>query len=136
MWARVAGRIALLIACLSVALPTAAWAGSAQASLAVGVVVPARCAVRVAGALPAAEGPGVIAATGHETVAMQCTKGTLPSSGPVTAATHAVGPRITRDMVLTSASLPVPAPRPLTEQGPSTSPADAAVPRLIITVNF
>lgn len=45
------GRIGLVVALVGLMLPPTlpAWAGSAQATLTVGVVVPARCAVLVAG---------------------------------------------------------------------------------------
>jgi hypothetical protein len=65
------GRIGLVVALLGLMLPLPAWAGSAQATLTVGVVVPARCAVRVASSL-AASG---MAAGAREVVAMRCTKG-------------------------------------------------------------
>jgi len=41
-----AGRIGMAIGALLLASPVYAWAGSAQAPLAVAVTVPARCAVR------------------------------------------------------------------------------------------
>ena len=66
------GRIGLVVALLGLMLPLAAWAGSAQATLTVGVVVPARCAVRVASSLATSDG---MAAGGREAVAMRCTKG-------------------------------------------------------------
>jgi len=44
-------RIAMLNGALLAALAMPAWAGSAQAPLAVSVVVPARCAVRMAGTI-------------------------------------------------------------------------------------
>lgn len=125
------GRIALLITFLSLALPATAWAGSAQASLTVGVVVPARCALRVAGALPSGS-PGVGAG---EAVVMKCTKGTLPSGDRAIASrVGAVDPRITRDIVFTSAPAVASTPRPLTDQGPAAS--TDGVPRLVVTVNF
>jgi len=43
------GRIGLVVALVGLMLPLPAWAGSARATLTVGVVVPARCAVLVAG---------------------------------------------------------------------------------------
>jgi hypothetical protein len=43
------GRIGPVIALVGLILPLPAWAGSTQATLTVGVVVPARCAVLVAG---------------------------------------------------------------------------------------
>jgi hypothetical protein len=107
-----AGRVGLAITLLGLVLPLPAWAGSAQATLAVAVVVPARCAVRVA---------------------MRCTKGSLPSpSGP--SGPSAVGPRITRDLV-TTATPSTGSPRPLSETGPLAE-AEAAGPRLVVTVNF
>jgi hypothetical protein len=66
------GRIGLVVALLGLMLPLATWAGSAQATLTVGVVVPARCAVRVASSLTTSDG---MAAGGREAVAMRCTKG-------------------------------------------------------------
>ncbi|HWN12792.1 MAG TPA: hypothetical protein VNU02_02970 [Candidatus Dormibacteraeota bacterium] len=65
------GRIGLVVALLGLMLPLPAWAGSAQATLTVGVVVPARCAVRVASSLAASDGMG----GAREAVAMRCTKG-------------------------------------------------------------
>jgi hypothetical protein len=124
-----AGRVGLAITLLGLVLPLPAWAGSAQATLAVAVVVPARCAVRVAGALAASDG---VAGT-REAVAMRCTKGSLPSpSGP--SGPSAVGPRITRDLV-TTATPSTGSPRPLSETGPLAE-AEAAGPRLVVTVNF
>ena len=82
-----AGWIAMLLGALLAALPAPVLAGSSQAALAVSVVVPARCAVRIPGtqgAVPAVAGSG--------TVAMRCTRGVLPAD-PGAAAT-AVGPRI------------------------------------------
>jgi hypothetical protein len=125
-----AGRVGLAITLLGLVLPLPAWAGSAQATLAVAVVVPARCAVRVAGSLAASD--GVMAGT-REAVAMRCTKGSLPSpSGP--AGPSAVGPRITRDLV-TTATPSTGSPRPLSETGPLAG-TEAAGPRLVVTVNF
>ena len=99
-----------------------AWAGSAQATLTVVVVVPARCAVRVAGSLAATDG---VAAGAREAVAMRCTKGSLPSptgsAGP-----SAVGPRITRDLVVTTAT-PESTPRPVSETG-APAGAEAGAP--------
>ncbi len=66
------GRIGLVVAMLGLMLPLPAWAGSAQATLTVGVVVPARCAVRMASSLAASDG---MAARAREAVAMRCTKG-------------------------------------------------------------
>ena len=64
----------------------------------------------------------------REAVAMRCTKGTLPSptgsAGP-----SAVGPRITRDLVMTTATPPTGTPRPLSETGaPAGTEADRAPP--------
>jgi hypothetical protein len=118
-----AGRVGLAITLLGLLLPLPAWAGSAQATLAVAVVVPARCAIRVAGSLAASDG----------VVAMRCTKGSLPSpSGP--AGPSAVGPRITRDLV-TTATPSTGSPRPLSETGPLAG-TETAGPRLVVTVNF
>jgi hypothetical protein len=82
-----AGWIVMLLGALLVALPAPALADSSQAALAVGVVVPARCAVRIPGAqgsIPAVAGP--------ETVAMRCTRGVLPTDPGATGT--AAGPRI------------------------------------------
>ena len=73
-----AGRIAMLSGVLLTALAMPAWAGSSQAALSVGVVVPARCAVR----MPETVAPADLPVAGvRESVAMRCTKGTLPA-GP------------------------------------------------------
>ena len=77
------GRIGLVVALLGLMMPLPAWAGSAQATLTVGVVVPARCAVRVAGSLAASDG---MAAGAREAVAVRCTKGSLPSPAGAEAA--------------------------------------------------
>jgi hypothetical protein len=69
------GRIRLVVALVGPMLPLPVWAGSAQATLTVGVVVPARCAVLVAGSLAASDG---MAAGAREAVAMPCTKGSRP----------------------------------------------------------
>lgn len=122
------GRVGLAIALLGLMLPLPAWAGSAQAALTVAVVVPARCAVRVVG-LAASDG---VAAGSREAVAMRCTKGSLPSAaGP--SAPSAVGPRISRDLVV--ATPPTSAPQPLSETGEIGGP-ETAGPRLVVTVNF
>ncbi len=123
------GRIGLAVTVLGLMLPLPAWAGSAQAALTVAVVVPARCAVRVVG-LAASDGA---VAGGREAVAMRCTKGSLPSAaGP--AAPSAVGPRVTRDLVM--ATVPsTSAPQPLSETGQIGGP-EIAGPRLVVTVNF
>jgi len=127
-----AGRIAMLSGALLAALAMPAWAGSAQAALAVGVVVPARCAVRVPGTVVAADLP-----TGgaREAVAMRCTKGALPSCPGGVMAPGAVGPQITRSFILPSAGTPVPAPRPLSETSP-IAVAETTGLRMVITVNF
>jgi len=122
------GRRALVITWLSLALPITAWAGSSQASLAIGVVVPARCAVRVPGSL-ATIAPGAVAV---DSVAMRYTKGTLPSTAGVVGST-AVAPQITRDLVAATASATA-APRPLSEPGSLALEAPGA--HLVITVNF
>jgi hypothetical protein len=121
------GRIGLAAMLLGLVLPLPAWAGSAQAALTVAVVVPARCAVRVPGSMGAQDG---IAGAARETVAMRCTKGSLPGSTGQ-AGTSAVGPRITRDLV-TAAPLQSSTPRPVTEAGTS----EATGPRMVVTVNF
>lgn len=120
------GRIAMLLGVLLVSLPVPVWAGSSQAALTVGVVVPARCAVRMPGTLTSTELP----ATG-DGVAMRCTKGSLPS-GPG-APSGAVGPRITRSLVLPMPGSVPAAPRPLAETTPFV---EAGGPRMVITVNF
>ncbi len=127
-----AGRVGLLIATLLLALPLPALAGSTQAALGVSVVVSPRCAVR----MPASLIPNEVSANpSRESVAMRCTKGALPSrAGSVTAATT-VGPRISRDLVLAAATPATAAPRPLTETL-SSSAAELAAPRVVITVNF
>lgn len=125
-----AGRVGLAITLLGLMLPLPAWAGSAQATLTVAVVVPARCAVRVAGSLAASDG---MVAGSREAVAMRCTKGSLPSStGP--SSPSAVGPRITRDLVMTTAPS-THSPQPLSETG-LVAGTEAAGPRLVVTVNF
>ena len=127
-----AGRVGLVITVLGLMLPLPAWAGSAQTTLAVAVVVPARCAVRVAGSLAASEG---MMAGGQDTVVMRCTKGSLPSAtGP--SSPSAVGPRITRHLVTTTAATPFESsPQPLSETG-LVAGTEAAGPRLVVTVNF
>ena len=125
-----AGRVGLAITLLGLMLPLPAWAGSAQAALTVAVVVPARCAVRVIGL---AAGDGVVAGS-PEAVAMRCTKGSLPSAtGP--SAPSAVGPRITRDLVMATAAPSTSAPQPLSETGRIGTP-ETGGPRLVVTVNF
>jgi hypothetical protein len=122
-----AGRAGLAITLLGLMLPLPAWAGSAQAALTVAVVVPARCAVRVVGSLAASDGS-------RDAVAMRCTKGSLPSAtGP--SSPSAVGPRITRDLVMTTATPATGSPRPLSETG-QLAGTEAAGPRLVVTVNF
>ena len=74
-----AWRIAMLNGALLAALAMPAWAGSGQAPLAVSVVVPARCAVRIPGTLVPAE----LSATGaREAVAMRCTGFRNPENTP------------------------------------------------------
>ena len=128
MGSRVGG-VGLMLVMLLLALPLPARAGSSQAALAVSVVVSPRCAVRT----PASALPSDLSATpSRESIAMRCTKGALPSE---TGAAATVEPRITRDLVLTAATLISSAPRPLT----ATSASDAAEvsgPRVVITVNF
>jgi hypothetical protein len=115
-----AGRAALLLACLGIAVPSFAWAGSTQATLAVSVTVPARCALRVATAVPAVAG-------GEQPVAMKCTRGTLPPTDASTVRrASAVEPRISREVVLTSMPAPAGVPSPRTEPGST----------LLVTVNF
>jgi len=121
------GRIGLVIALLGGIMPLPAWAGSAQATLTVGVVVPARCALRVPGSLA-----GDQIAGSRETVAMRCTKGSLPSSTG-SAGPSAVGPRITRDLISTTLAG---GPRPLTEAAGDQAGPEASGPRLVVTVNF
>ncbi len=127
-----AGRVGLLIATLLLALPLPAWAGSSQAALAVSVVVSPRCAVRTPAALVSTE---VSAAPSRESVAMRCTKGALPSSAASGATATTVGPRISRDLVLTAATGALAGPQPLTETTSSSS-AEVSGPRVVITVNF
>jgi hypothetical protein len=127
-----AGRVGLLIATLLLALPLPAWAGSSQAALAVSVVVSPRCAIRIPASLIPNE---LSAAPSRESVAMRCTKGALPSSAAAGTTATTVGPRITRDLVLTAATPAMPGPRPLTETI-SSSAAEVAAPRVVITVNF
>lgn len=121
------GRIGLLGIALAAILPLPARAGSSQAALAVGVVVPARCAVRTPDSLAATDG---ITSPSRSTVAMRCTKGTVPAATAAGAAPQAAGPRITRDLVLSTPSSVGP-PRALAETG-----IEAMGPRLVITVNF
>jgi len=127
-----AGRVGLQIVTLVLALPLPAWAGSSQTALAVSVVVSPRCAVRTPASLIANE---VAAGPSRESVAMRCTKGALPMSAPSGTAASTVGPRITRDLVLTAAAGAPAAPRPLTETTPS-SVAEVTAQRVVITVNF
>lgn len=124
------GRIGLLVALVGL-MPLPAWAGSAQATLTVGVVVPARCAVRVAGSLATGD---AITPGPREAVAMRCTKGSLPSPAG-SAGPSAVGPRITRDLV-TTATPSAASPSPLSDAASGMDGADAAGPRLVVTVNF
>jgi hypothetical protein len=126
------GRVGPLIATLLLALPLPGWAGSSQAALTVSVVVSPRCAVRMPASLIPSEVSG---SSSHESVAMRCTKGALPSGAGSAATATTVGPRITRDLVLTAATGAMAAPRPLTETISSTA-AEIAAPRIVITVNF
>jgi hypothetical protein len=126
------GRIVMLSGALLAALPVPAWAGSTQAALSVGVVVPARCAVRMPGTVAPADLP---AAGPREAVAMRCTKGALPSGPGGVMAPGAVGPQITRSFILPAAGTPVTAPRPLSETSP-TAVAETTGPRMVITINF
>lgn len=126
-----AGRVGLAITMLGLMLPLPAWAGSAQAALTVAVVVPARCAVRVAGSLAASDG---MVARSREAVAMRCTKGSLPSSTEPSSPS-AVGPRITRDLVITTATPSASSPQPLSQTG-LVAGTEAVGSRLVVTVNF
>ena len=122
-----AGRSALLVATLLLLAPSAAaWAGSAQAPLSVGAIVPAQCVVSTPGSLGTGDASGV--------VAMRCTKGTLPSSASRTPGATAVGPRISQDVVLTSVPSPGRSPYPLAES--NTVRTEQSATRLVITVNF
>ena len=121
-----AGRVGILVATLLLAPPATVWAGSSQALLGVGAVVPARCAIRTPDSLEMSQLP---ASPSRGAVAMRCTKGTLPVGGAARAG--AVGPRVSRDLVLTGTST---APRPLAETARSGSLV--TTPRLIVTVNF
>ncbi|HKW91433.1 MAG TPA: hypothetical protein VJX92_06000 [Methylomirabilota bacterium] len=125
------GRIGIAIGALLLASPVCASAGSAQAPLAVAVVVPARCAVRTTATAATIESRVSGAA---DEIAMRCTKGTLPG-GATSARPGSFGPRISRDLVLTTASVAPAAPRPLSEPG-VLNLAEPAGPRLVITVNF
>jgi hypothetical protein len=124
-------RIAMLNGALLAALAMPAWAGSAQAPLAVSVVVPARCAVRMAGTIVPAELP---TAGAREAVAMRCTKGALPSGSGSALARGAIGPQITRTLLPATS---VAAPQPLSETSPLAA-AETGGPRMVITitVNF
>jgi hypothetical protein len=125
-----AGRIGLVITMLLLALPLPVWAGSSQAALAVGVVVPARCAVQTPGTLAPS---GLAGHAAGESVAMRCTKGILPSGIASSANPGTVGPQITRDLVLISTTPGTSAPRPLTE---AAVPVVGEATGLVITVNF
>jgi hypothetical protein len=83
-----AGSIAMLLGTLLLALPAPVRADSSQAALAVSVVVPARCSLRIPGNL------GSMPTVGGGAVAMRCTKGVLPTDPAASAS--AVGPRISR----------------------------------------
>jgi len=123
-----AGWVALLITLLSLTLPVSAQAGSSQATLAVGAVVSARCAVRVPSSMTAAAVPGMAVL---EPVAMRCTKGALPSTAVGASSPTAVAPKITRDLV---AEAVVSTPYPLSETGAATTETPGN--HLVITVNF
>lgn len=128
MWGRT-GRIAMLSGALLAALWGPAWAGSSQAPLSVGVVVPARCAVQMPETVVTADLP----ATGtHEAVAMRCTKGALPSGPGRALAPGAVGPQITRSFLPAGSQV---APRPLSETAPIAG-AETSGASMVITVNF
>ena len=118
-------RSALLVATLLLAPSAIAWAGSAQAPLSVGAIVPAQCVVSTPGSLGSGEASGA--------PSLRCTKGTLPSGSGTPSAT-AVGPQISRDVVLTPAPSPSAAPHPLAESRPVSTEQGAQ--RLVITVNF
>src|SRR5512144_1844201 len=125
-----ARRVGLVITLLGFTLPLPAWAGSTQAGLTVAVAVSARCAVRITNSLAASDG---VMAGSRAAVAMRCTKGSLPSAtGP--SSPSAVGPRITRDLVMTTAPS-TSSPQPLSETG-LVAGTEAAGPRLVVTVNF
>lgn len=126
-----AGRIAMLSGARRTALAMPAWAGSSQAALAVSVVVPARCAVRMPEMVTPADLP---AAGTREAVAMRCTKGALPSGPGAVRAPGAVGPQISRSFVLPAVATRT-APRPLSETAPLGG-VEASGPRMVITVNF
>ncbi len=126
-----AGRMGMMIGALVLASPVCATAGSAQAPLAVAVVVPARCAVRTTATAVSSE-PRVAGAA--DEIAMRCTKGTLPG-GAAGARPGSFGPRISRDLVLTAATTAPAAARPVTEPG-VLNLAEPTGPRLVITVNF
>jgi len=92
-------------------------------------VVPARCAVRMAGTIVPAELP---TAGAREAVAMRCTKGALPSGSGSARARGAIGPQITRTLLPATS---VAAPQPLSETSPLAA-AETGGPRMVITVNF
>lgn len=114
------GRIGVAAMLLGWALPLPAWAGSAQAALTVAVVVPARCAIRVPGSMTAQDS---LAGGTRETIAMRCTKGSLPGATGQAGGSVA-GPRISRDVVTTA---PLPG---------ATTVTEPAGPRMVVTVNF
>jgi len=122
-------RIAMLSGALLAALAIPAWAGSGQAPLAVSVVVPARCAVRMPGTVAPAD---LLAAGAREAVAMRCTKGALLSTSGSALAPGAIGPQITRTLLPATS---VAAPQPLSEASP-LAVAETSGPRMVITVNF
>lgn len=125
-----AWRIAMLSGALLASLAMPAWAGSARAPLSVGVVVPARCAVRMPGTVVSADLPAIRA---REAVAMRCTKGALPSGSGSALAPGAIGPQISRTLLPAGASVIM--PRPLSEASP-LAVAETSGPRMVITVNF
>lgn len=98
-------------------------------ALAVSVVVPARCAVRMPGTVAPADLP---AAGAREAVTMRCTKGALPSSSGSALAPGAIGPQITRTVFPATS---VAAPQPLSDTS-SLAVAETSGPRMVITVNF
>jgi len=125
-----AGRIGLLVALLALVPTPPVWAGSAQAPLFVGAVVPARCAVST----PTSFGLGAgSSAASLRPVTMRCTKGTLPSDSRTVSAT-AVGPRISRDVVFGTSPSPSMTPRPSVDSDPVGT--EQLSPRVVITVNF
>jgi hypothetical protein len=98
--------------------PVPAGAGSSQAALAVGAVVPAGCAVRTPSRLGSSQPPG---AGAQDAVAMRCTKGTVRPAGAAS--------------VVPAGGSASTAPRPVTERSPIAAAA-ADEPRMTITINF